>query len=555
MRIPTLIAMFIMTGLMAGCGGGSSSGPTAAAIVNSAVTITGSVVDAASVTATTPGTLLDVTVTAVDVATQAQQKVTINSTGNYSVTLDQLPTKDQTIAITATPKDSSYLPNSTTVTISSTSGVKAYQAATIGLVSVTKDANGVTSKITTGTIVGQDLVVNGATTIATVTSGTTLSDANGNALDNGTLTLTTTMYDPATAAGFAPNPSNSIFASAAFTDVTVKDATGKIAKTASKPVTIRMYVDGAQTYDANGNAQAVKAGDTIELQTYNKSTGVWEQDTKATDTVTKATGAVTVRTAGGKLFVEYTVTHFSYWNLGFTGLIKCNGATVGGHLYAALPPLGFSINGVALALKVTNPSYPTVKFIDAIKPAADTNITLQNVPGTGTTTLTAYYDGAPVGTKIISGCAFTGGNTLSLNIPETPVAWTLQRKCRDTVQTQPLANVVIYDCSPTATTLDGTCRLVTTTNGTGEATVYLLNTLDHLFVQPTAVQKNAWGVGRPSVSNGPSYGAKAVQDMIVVADGSAKVVGNADLISNAPNGGTIQFVSGLWEFCSITGAD
>ncbi len=549
MRIPTLIAMFIMTGLMAGCGGGSSSGPTAAAIVNSAVTITGFVVDAKT------SLPLAATVIAVDTATQTQvgEVVFDKNTGNYSVTFAQAPAKDttKTIAINATCDN--YNNGGTTVTISSTSGI-VYQATKLSLAPVSETANnGVVSKITTASISGQDLVVIGTKTKATIKAGTKLYDVNGIALDTANpLTLTTTMYDQS-ATDLAPNPSNSIFASAGFTEITVKDINGKIAKTASNPMTITMYIDSNQAFDAIGNP--LIAGSTIRLETYNKDAGAWEPDTKATDTSTFATGVLTVRESGGKLFVEYTVSHFSYWNLGFTGLIKCNGATVGGHLYSALPPLGFSINGVALALKVTNPSYPTVKFIDAIKPAADANITLQNVPGTGITTLTAYYDGAPVGTKIITGCAFTGGNTLSLNIPETPVTWTLQRKCRDTVQTQVLANAVIYDCSPTATTLDGTCRLVTTTNGTGVATVYLLNTLDHLFVQPTAVQKNAWGVGRPSVSNGPSYGAKAVQDMIVVADGSAKVVGNADLISNAPNGGTIQFVSGLWEFCSITGAD
>ena len=544
MRQLQCVTPLLIAGILFGCGGSSSISQKAslASTAENAVPITGSVVDAKT------GDLLDATVTAVNTTTSTGLAVVTNSLGNYSVTLPQIPANDVKIAITATAKNSNYLlSNSTTVTINSASTARFYPAPSITLVNKLDAPTGVTTDSAQGNAAsGLVLSSPDKTVIATIEAGTKFYDATGTLLDTATLNFVKTTFDES-AMPLVPNEALSIIASAGLTDVTIRDGSGKIAVHTDKPVKMRVDIAaGTPNYDhtdAKGDPLPIAQGDIINILTYKNSTGTWEKDTTAADTKSTPAlpGQATVQQDAKGMFVEYTVTHFSYWNLAFLGIAKCAAS--------AVPDLTFSVPNASLLLKVTT-SLARVKLSDGIKPPFDTTVSLRNVPRTGTTTITAYYDGNSVGTKHIQNCAYVdNNNTMTVTLPVSTVTWTVQRRCKYPLNdippraTQPLPYVAIYDCSATATTLDSSCRIVAATNGNGvdkgKATVSLTDITHKLFIQPSNAQKNAYG---PTVV-GPYnvvYGPNAVRDQMVTANAADK---------------TITFESGQWDFCTITGAN
>ena len=322
MRSLTLIALLFITGLISGCGGSGSSTP--ATVVLNSVTITGSVVDAKT------SALLNANVSALNATTKESIKVTQNGAGVYFIDLPQIPSSDLTIAITATLDG--YLSNSTSVTVKSNTNTQAYQAYTIPLVSLVKDAVLPDGVAVTASVAGS-LTVNGANTTATLAPGTTLKTADGTTL-NSDLSIISTNY-PLDSNLLVPVVPGAIFATAGFTDVSVRDGAGNVAATLDKPVTITLNI-AAGTTNPETEKLLVK-GDVITVYTFVKSSGTWEPDAQAKDAgsynPSPTLGYATVQQDTkdgvlGPLYVKFTTTHFSYWNLGFAGLLKCTGLPV-----------------------------------------------------------------------------------------------------------------------------------------------------------------------------------------------------------------------------------
>ena len=356
---------------------------------------------------------------------------------------------------------------------------------------------------------------------------------------------------PQDALNLIPAPPATILTTAGFTDVSVRDSLGNTAATLDKPVQIKMIIDAGTANPETGEVLAKGSG--ITVSTYIKSSGSWEQDTNATDagsyqpSTTPGIATVQQDYPAGPLYVLFESKHFSYWNLGFSGLSKCTGGSALPPLVLKTPIAGESPN-VELTFSAAN-SIPGVKLYPGIKPPADNSIIFQNVPRAGTTTLKFFYSGGQVGSNVtITNCALST-TTLTLTGLPAIIPITVQRMCSvGPANTSVLANVAIYKCGAAfllnATAPDATCNIVTATDVTGVANVRELAGA-RLWIQPTGGQLAAYGVGMPSIYNWPLptsglYGSQAVQGMTYMLAGS---------------GNTINYVDGLWEFCPVTGGN
>lgn len=122
----------------------------------------------------------------------------------------------------------------------------------------------------------------------------------------------------------AANPDNPIdesnegnLISASLTSITVTDADGtaghhfSVADPSVNPLTIKATVDPATVNPLTG--EAIKAGDTLSIFSYENESGVWTFEANGT-----------VVDESGVLFVTFTTNHLSYYNLGWWGGAKCN---------------------------------------------------------------------------------------------------------------------------------------------------------------------------------------------------------------------------------------
>ncbi len=527
MRSITLIAVLLITGFLYGCGGSGSTSVTAVKQTPMAVFIYGSVLDSGT---QQPVLNANVAVTGAVVYSQSGAVlpaiVTVDSQGQLAISLLQVPLLDFNLVFTVTADG--YVVNNYTLAIKADPKVKIYQF-TVPLVANNSIAtNSVVSKTAPVGVLTLSATANSATTTATLAPGTVLRDAGGVALDSSKLTLKVTTYNPndSKVNTLAPN-ANEAFMSAGFADITVTDGI-RTAVTLNLPVTIRVDF-AAGTLNPATQSNIVK-DDIITIYTFDKVAGTWNPDKINTFDngawVPSNVGEVNVQKGNnGGLYVEYQATHFSYWNIGYRGVV-CGNITVPLTGNSSVP-LDFSISPGLVAGQT---------LLTGTKPGGDSTLILQKMPNNNTTyTLTAKYAGGNVGTINVKSCALTP-TTLDINvpIPLDPFTYTVEKKCTvktgDTYLTEAMPNVTVYACPSTTEFLPvpptPTCSIIGVTNSGGIANGSTPKLTDQkIFVRPNATY--TW----PYSSNPLLYKS-----------------------ANGTTSHTFDYIS-TWNFCPVTGAN
>ena len=155
----------------------------------------------------------------------------------------------------------------------------------------------------------------------TIDSGTQFQDINGNVINGDEVKLEVTNFSPTSVdaltsfpGGFSPQSvtlqdgevANDVaFVTAGFVSVDM-EVDGTEVKNFSKEITITMSVDTGSINPETG--ELVKLGDVIPIWSYSKDNGQWDYH-----------GDSEVKEIDGKLQVEYTTTHLSWYNMDFYG--------------------------------------------------------------------------------------------------------------------------------------------------------------------------------------------------------------------------------------------
>ena len=526
--IRLLTALLLITGLPFGCGGGGSS-PTAITYQKQtpmAVVISGSVVDAAKQATGVPATITVSGATVSNLSGEAlPTPFATASNGIVTFALAQLPASDLTLTITA--KATGYVTNSYTFLInkSTVSTGKVFQFL-LPLVSTSASTDGV-SNGTAKAMAQAPLTVSaanpatGAATNVNIPAGTIASA--GSSVLSGELTLTASNYDTQKEKSLALAPSDgATFITAGFTDVSVHDNSGTAATKLDKPMMIRMDI-AAGTINPATNAE-LKKDDLITVYTYKPASGTWVPESS----LTSGTGDVAVLQDGKGLYVEFTADHFSYWNLGFRrGVATCT---------KTITLTGPGVNqGLTLTATGLTPTTPPnlVSFYTGIKPPADTQVILQNVPkGYKMTYIFSYGNANEQVGKLDVSNEQCSPSSLSIAAPSglglRNYSWTVNLKCQNpyTDTPQALPNFTVYSCPPATTSLQPfpTCTIVSVTNGGGVAS-FSATSGYVIFIQP------------------PDTLAALGFNNATLPDGSPPPA----IIT-----GTSSYV-GLWDFCKTTG--
>ncbi|GFO55113.1 hypothetical protein GMSM_21200 [Geomonas sp. Red276] len=307
---------------------------------------------------------LPVTVTAIGNATgrvSSSAQVTITSVGSYSFVVKLVD------------------PNNA----SATPGLAAATSAPVAASATTGLAAPITANVAP-----TDTATRSAAQV-TIPASTILRDASGNAL-SGTVTATVTTFAPPTAALSSSNIANSTpmenfpggltnvsvaanqntgatagsFATAGFVAVNVTDSTGKVARSANTPFTIRMDIPAGTINPETG--AAVAAGDQVPIWTYNETTATWKAEVDSQGN--QVLGTV-LQDQSGKLFVNYTTNHFSYWNLDWMYSNTCTGV------------LNLTNDAQKLALTVKAAFHNGAGFLyRGSKPSGDGSVTAFRIP-------------------------------------------------------------------------------------------------------------------------------------------------------------------------------
>ncbi len=541
MRSISLMITLLISGLLYGCGG---SGSTAVSYKQTpmAVFVYGSVVDAKTNSAGVPA---NVTVTGATVYSQSGAVLpatfATDAKGQFAISLAQAPTEDTNLVFATTA--SGYVVNNYTLTVKKDPTVRIYQFR-IPLVALTAPPAGVTVSPTqslidnsSNPVVATTPISNGATITATLQPKTILTDASGVTLSS-LLTMTATSYDSNAGVGsLAPNSGGlslqASFLSAGFTEITVKDSNGRIAKNIDSATPLKVRMDLADGTINPNTGSAFSAADSVELNTlviytYNKSTGAWETDTASVpvQSFTRTNGTV-------GWYVEFTATHFSYWSLGFRGAICPNNITIG--LVGTNPtvPLTFSVKQVGL---VPGAVYLTQTLLGGTKPAGDSQIILKQVPKTTTPiTVSISYGGAELTSAVITNCGAPA--TVSINPPVVlnTFTYTVEKACTAVGAPQKMANVTVYSCPNGTTTLPvpptPTCDIIGVTNSLGVA---------------NGQAPELTGIALPRavfISPNGTYTWPYLTTLLP-----------SKLITSGAVTQTVDY-TGTWDFCSVTGGN
>ncbi len=173
-----------------------------------------------------------------------------------------------------------------------------------------------------------------------IPKGTVLYDANGNPL-KGNITASITYFNNQNEEALRSFPggftvttkksgiqSEGVFYTAGFFNLTIKDASGKEAKSIGKRKLFKSTVDDtfiimtaeipSGTINPETNAE-VKAGDSISVWSIDSVSSIWTHEKKA---------VVQGPNANGKYFVQFLIDHLSYWNIDWQGARCGAGVTI-----------------------------------------------------------------------------------------------------------------------------------------------------------------------------------------------------------------------------------
>ena len=510
-----LVAVLLMGSFLYGCGGGSSSSTpvTYQKTPAMAVFVSGSVVDAAN---QANGVAATLTVTGATVYSQSGSALpatfSTQGTGLVTFTLPQVPASDLTVTLTA--KAPGYITNSSTLVLKSGTATGQVYQFLIPLVSTTGSASIV--GVSKAAVSGSNVTVLQVTAGVPATGSTNVTIPAGAISQlSGNLTLTATNYNPqeVSALALAPN-NNTTFITSGFTDVSVRDSSGTAATKLDKPMTIRMDIAAGTINPDTGTA--LQKDDVVVVYTYKPASGTWEKDTS----ILNPTAEVTVLQDDKGLYVQFTADHFSYWNLGYRGVVcttTINLTSANGKDHLA-----------GLSFKATATGSPAIAtFYAGIKPANESIVIAQNVPKTYFITYYAYYGSDlvhPVGTAgPIQNC-LPNPTPMTILLPVSLITytWTVYQQCLygPLTDRKGLSNVTVYSC-PAGTTVFKpypVCTIVAGTDVNGEAIVK--TTIDSvLFFQPSD-------------------------------NSSVKEIKTAPF---APLPHTINYYKADWPFCTVTG--
>jgi hypothetical protein len=250
---------------------------------------------------------------------------TTTGIASFAITEDIVPTLANPVKLLLVVEADGFITTSKPVTIQNTQR----QSVTVNLVEIdnlpegvsgTTDDSGTANPITgtAASIVVETLpeTPTDPTVQVEIDQNTVILDAGGEPL-SGQLTTSVVYFDGESTeslesfpGGFTVNVQDNpegedegSFVTAGFVAVDIQDENGNEAESFTQPVTIVMELADGQT-DPDGNL--VEVGDIIPIWSYDEETGEWTYE---------ADGVVAGPNANGKLYVEYQVTHLSYWNL------------------------------------------------------------------------------------------------------------------------------------------------------------------------------------------------------------------------------------------------
>lgn len=227
-----------------------------------------------------------------------------------------VPTGSTTLSFNIKATADNYLPVNIPVTIGSTNQNQNFD---VQLININTPPDGVATRQQSNTISGgtsssvitlQTTANVSTTTTASITipSGTQFRNANNTLISGTALNSVLASFDPAkqisllslpggqaqTAVSGGPSPAV-FFLPAGFSTVILKVGNTEV-KNFSQAVAVQIGLD-ATTFNPVTNA-VIKAGDALDIYSYQVETGVWKYEQ-----------AATVTSSGGKLYANFTTTH------------------------------------------------------------------------------------------------------------------------------------------------------------------------------------------------------------------------------------------------------
>jgi len=407
----------------AGCGGGNNTPAQAVqppAVLAVPVVVSGTVTDAAT-SAAIPAAVTVSGAVVYDSTGTAKSTFT-TSTGVVSFKMKTVPSTPVTLNLVVTANG--YLSGSERIEIKRAgdfafnvslvkiSGAAAPIGITTATTTVTASSGGALNAPISLTATGTSSAP--SATEITIPAGDVLTAADGTPL-SGNLTVVVTNFNPKenTALTAFPGGLNNVaiatggadgaFLTAGFTAVEVTDASGKVAKNLSTPMTIRINIPAGTGNPLTG--AAVKAGDTIPVWSYDQADGTWQPETSGGIQVN---GPVQADTNG--LFIRFTSKKFSYWNLDWFMQPVCPGT------------LNFvGADSITVELIAWGPGF----FLDAIKPAGEKSLDVTNVPRGFPLQLDAYFNGRNVGSLSYVDFCSTPTLAMAVNVMDTLTTFTV----------------------------------------------------------------------------------------------------------------------------------
>jgi hypothetical protein len=352
----------------------------------------------------------------VDIVGNSKTELTTgNGILNFALKEDAKPSLTNPINLTLVVEADGYLPTSQPISIVKEGG----SSVVIKMVNKSNPPSGVTNKVAAGaavagtiqaaiTIEAASSGVKGAA-VVTLPAGTVAKDRNGVAL-SGNLTAEVTYFsnrDNAAQAAFpggflvnTPSTGRGLFTTAGFASFQLKDGSGRTASTFSgNPVAVSMKVSGETIFP--GANRAIQPGDIIPIWSYDEQTGEWKFEKD---------GMVTGPTdAQGNYSVNFTTTHFSWWNLDwFNGNFCGQGLTV-------------NVTGTFTSLQLRAKRVDTGEYFwyGGYVSSSDPSASLLNAPRNIPTLIEAYDCGGVVGSVQVADLC--GGD---VNLPVSGTAGT-----------------------------------------------------------------------------------------------------------------------------------
>lgn len=232
------------------------------------------------------------------------------------------PTAGNPLKFNLVVTGSGYLPLTIPVTIATTQKSQVIKASILNLVVPTAGvgSTSVTATANAGTVVTPITASTPTTsgvesTSITVPTGTKLQDANGNTIAGNNVSVTVNNFSTTqqTAVNLFPGGSlssnniidntgattSAVLLPAGFANIQMSVG-GTEVKKFSSPINISMTLDPTFKNPTTGNA--IAAGQTMEIDSYDTNTGQWKYE-----------GVATVQNVGGNMVVNFTTTHLTIY--------------------------------------------------------------------------------------------------------------------------------------------------------------------------------------------------------------------------------------------------